>query len=61
MKPLDLDRPNKDSWIMRHIIDAIHDKPAKIYDFSTGYEAQVVLEAIRKGENKLVDLRPEYN
>jgi predicted dehydrogenase len=60
LKKLNLDRLNKDSWIMKHIIDAIHGKPAKIYDFSKGYESQVVLEALRKGENKLIDLSTKY-
>lgn len=61
LEKVELDPPGKNAWILNHIIDAIHGKPANIYDFSKGYEAQVVLDALRKGENKLVDLREEYN
>lgn len=35
-------------WVMEHVIDAINGNPlADIYDFKIGYDAQVVLEALR--------------
>ncbi|MFT4413034.1 Gfo/Idh/MocA family protein [Fredinandcohnia humi] len=48
------------TWILTHIINSIHGKPAQIYDFRAGYEAQVVLEKLRQGENRLINLEPYY-
>ncbi|GAA0342623.1 hypothetical protein GCM10008967_36330 [Bacillus carboniphilus] len=57
---LELEHPSEHPWILKHIIDAIHGKAADIYDFSKGYEAQVVLDVLRKAENKWVDLSSYY-
>lgn len=40
-------------WIVTHIIRAIHGEPAEIYDFKAGYEAQVVVDQLRKGTTNL--------
>jgi len=46
---------------LSHVIKAIKGEKAEIYDFSVGYEAQVVLEILRKGDNVQVDLEPYYD
>jgi predicted dehydrogenase len=51
------DHPSSHPWIMKHIIDAINGKPSIIYDFATGYETQVVIEALRNPKsNKSIEL-----
>jgi predicted dehydrogenase len=47
-----VDESSDQPWIMKHVVDAIHGKPdADIYDFKVGYDAQVVLEALRNPKN----------
>ncbi|WP_458460243.1 Gfo/Idh/MocA family protein [Paenibacillus sp.] len=36
--------------VLKHVIARIQGKPAKIYDFHDGYQAQLVLEALRNTE-----------
>lgn len=51
------DHPSSQPWIMKHIIDAVNGKSSVIYDFATGYETQVVLEALRNPKsNKSIEL-----
>ncbi|MFE8701622.1 Gfo/Idh/MocA family protein [Cytobacillus sp. FJAT-54145] len=59
LKEVELGEPSP--WILTHIINAIKGEPAEIYDFKVGYEAQVVLDILRQGENKLVSLEPYHN
>lgn len=33
--------------VLKHVIARIQGKPAKIYDFNDGYQAQLILEALR--------------
>ncbi|MEC5423610.1 Gfo/Idh/MocA family oxidoreductase [Virgibacillus sp. C22-A2] len=44
---VDLPHPSTSPWIMRHVIDAIHNKPSEIYGFDVGYEVQKVVDALR--------------
>lgn len=36
--------------VLKHVIARIQGKPAKIYDFNDGYQAQLILEALRNTE-----------
>lgn len=41
------EHPSFNPWIMKHVLNAIRGQVAEIYDFTKGYETQVVLEALR--------------
>ncbi|MBM7660336.1 putative dehydrogenase [Bacillus mesophilus] len=60
LEDVTLDEPFMYPWILAHIIKAVKGEPAEIYDYKAGYEAQVVVEIIRKGEQKVVNLRDYY-
>lgn len=47
--------------LLENVVAAIRGRQAEIYDFSVGYDAQVVLEALRNpSSSELVDLRDQY-
>jgi len=47
--------------VLANIAKAIHGEPAEIYDFKVGFNAQVVLEALRNSvSDHLVDITEDY-
>ncbi|MDZ5472007.1 Gfo/Idh/MocA family oxidoreductase [Bacillus sp. 31A1R] len=61
IEEVELEEPFAYPWILSHVIKAIKGEKAEIYDFTVGYEAQVVLEILRKGDKVRVDLEPFYD
>jgi len=45
--------------ILKQIIQILHGEPGQIYDFYDGYNAQVVLEALRKPGEGFTDVRSQ--
>lgn len=47
--------------LLENVVQAIRGQEAEIYDFNVGYDAQVILEALRNPQtNELIDVRKFY-
>lgn len=47
LEHISLDEEPARASLLENVVRAIHGKPAEIYDFRVGYDAQVILEALR--------------
>ncbi|MFW5437149.1 Gfo/Idh/MocA family protein [Paenibacillus apiarius] len=58
LQPVVADKQLGEPPVLKHVIQAIRGEQADLFDFHDGYEAQVVLEALRRPEtSQLVDVR----
>ncbi|WP_019424502.1 Gfo/Idh/MocA family protein [Paenibacillus sp. OSY-SE] len=58
LQPVAADDELGEPPVLKHVIQAIRGEQADLYDFHDGYDAQVVLEALRHPESsQLVDIR----
>ena len=59
LRPVSVDDVVSPSPILKQIIQILNGEPGQIYDFHDGYNAQVVLEALRKPGEGFTDVRPQ--
>ncbi|WP_091014601.1 MULTISPECIES: Gfo/Idh/MocA family protein [Paenibacillus] len=50
LSPIEVLESASELPVLKHVIARIQGKPAKIYDFNDGYQAQLILEALRNTE-----------
>lgn len=59
LQPVPVDVEDSMLPILKQIIQILHGEPGKIYDFYDGYNAQVVLEALRNPGEGFTDVRAQ--